>query len=29
MYKAALWLLSTPPSSFRSLLVKYNFLAFF
>jgi hypothetical protein len=28
MHEAALWLLSTPPSGFRSLLVKYNFLAF-
>jgi hypothetical protein len=25
----ALWLLSTPPSGFFSLLVKYNFLIFF
>jgi hypothetical protein len=29
MCEAALWLLSTAPSGFRSLLVKYNFLAFF
>jgi hypothetical protein len=29
MCEAALWLLSTPPSGFQSLLVKYNFLAFF
>jgi hypothetical protein len=29
MCEAALWLLSTSPSSFRSLLIKYNFLAFF
>jgi hypothetical protein len=29
MCEAALWLPSTPPSGFQSLLVKYNFLAFF
>jgi hypothetical protein len=29
MCEAALWPLSTPPSGFRSLLVKYNFLVFF
>jgi hypothetical protein len=29
MCEAALWLLSTPPSGFRGLLVKYNFLVFF
>jgi hypothetical protein len=29
MCEAALWLLLTPPSGFRSLLVKYNFLVFF
>jgi hypothetical protein len=27
--EAAPWLLSTPPSGFQSLLVKYNFLVFF
>jgi hypothetical protein len=27
--ETALWLLSTPPSGFRSLLIKYNFLVFF
>jgi hypothetical protein len=29
MCEAALWLLSTPPSGFQSLLVKYNFLVLF
>jgi hypothetical protein len=29
MCEAALWLLSTPPSGFLSLLGKYNFLVFF
>jgi hypothetical protein len=29
MREAAPWLFSTPPSGFRSLLIKYNFLAFF
>jgi hypothetical protein len=29
MCEPALWLLPTPPSGFRNLLLKYNFLVFF